>query len=270
MAFGRFVLTLAAGTLIATWALALPQRSTAGDGANPRVAEAAGRLIVPGRSAGPVWLGESLADLKRFLQAQFPRSRAFWALRGASTGLLRLSECGEEIDSVSWGPPGGGGWAPVTAYLSRGRVFLISSGAELYHTAHGLTAGSTPQEVQRLWPNLRAYEDNATSAALNNRPVIYWVSQANGIAFALASDGPRTGWARSVDTIEVFRPGWKFQPHGCAWPGEWSPLPPGTIHLRHTRPNTRVALGTGEQGPAGSANLSATANRYAVKWNQHR
>lgn len=259
MVSGRFSLALAAAIWVAAWALAPQQQSTARGGANLRAAAASGRLIVPGRSAGPVRLGDGLADLRRMLRRTEPSSlRPYLALHDAGTGLLKLNECGKEIDTVSWGVPWPGisgvaayrAGGRITVYLIGGRVVLISSGVALYHTAHGLTAGSTPQQVQRLWPNLRAYEDNATSMALNNRPVIYWVSQAKGIAFAFASDGPRMGWTRSLDSIEVFRPGWKFQPHGCAWPGEWSPLPPGTIHLRHQKPNTRIALGPRERGPA--------------------
>ncbi|MGH9506608.1 MAG: hypothetical protein ACRD13_06780 [Terriglobales bacterium] len=227
--------------LALSWALASP----GGAKLQPR---ASARSIIPGRSVGPVRLGERLTDLRRLLQAQFPRSRAQWTLRGASTGLLRLRECGEEVDKVGWGPPRGRGLAPVTAYLSGGRVFLISSGAELYHTAEGLKPGNSPDQVEHLWPNLRAYSDAETSMALYNRPVIYWVSQAKGIAFAFASNGPGMGWTRSLYSIEVFRPSWKFQPHGCAWPGEWSPLPSGTIHLRHPEPKTRIALGISGRG----------------------
>ena len=218
-----------------------------------RSAPAAGQLIVPGHRAGPVRLGESLASLRRMLLATPPpRVRRYYLLRGVGTGLYRPApswnaSCGRRFDQViPWPPPGEPIPSPVgsglvTAFIAPSGAFLISSGAAVYHTVGGLAPGSTPSQVERQWPNLRAYEDNATSMALNNRPVVYWVSQSKGIAFAFVSNGPRMGWTRSLYTIDVFRPGWKFRPRGCAPPGEWSPLPTGTIHLLHTKPSTTVA-----------------------------
>lgn len=203
-------------------------------------------LILSGQRVGPVRLNDSREELQSALAAFARREGRLAASLDSMTRLQGFDECGLSVDEIDWPPvsPPRNGPGLVFIYLSRGRVFQVQSGSNVFHTASGLTAGSTPEEVKREAYPLKAYALlNDHYDAIWNRDLIYWVSEARGIAFAFAYEGPALG--RRVWTIDVFKPGTEFRPGGCVeYPQKWEKLAPYTIELPNPGPTTAPVGGT--------------------------
>jgi hypothetical protein len=99
-----------------------------------------------------------------------------------------------------------------------GRVFQIDSRTSSFRTRDGITISSSPKEVHRKYPELRAYIlSNGFSEASGGRPLVDWVDSEQGIAFGFTYS-PRAN-KRYLDSIIVFKPHTEVCP-------QYSPLEP--------------------------------------------
>jgi hypothetical protein len=113
----------------------------------------------------------------------------------------------------------------ISAYLLRGGIAQIEVAAPRYHTVDGITEGSSPEEVRRHYPGLKAYAVlNSAVDFVGGRDLIFWVDRESGIAFEFQYD--RKARKRFVKSVSVFMPGTDFLPHGrCVeLPQEWHEL----------------------------------------------
>ena len=94
------------------------------------------------------------------------------------------SECGSVFNWVDTSNSSKGN---IFVLFRNGHVVQIGSSTTRYHTPEALTTYDSPDLVQRYYKGLRAYELlGSSNAALGNRPLIFWVDQAKGIAFEFA------------------------------------------------------------------------------------
>jgi hypothetical protein len=179
-------------------------------------------LIVPGERVGPLGLDDTKEHFWQVFQRHDPGSSEYPHTCGAVV-----------VTELHWADVDDNG---VFAYLRNGRIFEISSASRRFHGKSGLTAGSTPQDVRRSYPDLQAYWlAHIRDLATGNRDFIYWVGQTHGIAFAFYYDQQLR--KRRVFAIYVFEPKNAFVPLGCLLnPLDWRKLqpyslePPDTSH----------------------------------------
>jgi len=71
--------------------------------------------------------------------------------------------------------------------VKKGKVFQIESGTTRFHTVEGITALDPPEKVAHSYKDLHAYTLlTHPSAALGDRPLVFWVDKKRGIAFSFA------------------------------------------------------------------------------------
>lgn len=174
--------------------------------------------IRPGENVGPIHLGDSLADLSKIIPLAKTGRFHYYPSAGG---------CGRYVDEIDWGVGPRDGL--VLIFLTNGRVFQIESQSSLYRARGNLTAGSSPADVKKEFPNVDSYiRVNQHDIASGGRDFVYWVDVKAGIAFAFAWLGQSEG--RRVYRIAVFKPGTKFLPEGCVGPPQtWRKLPPYSI-----------------------------------------
>jgi hypothetical protein len=98
--------------------------------------------------------------------------------------------------------------------LKESKVFQIDSGTTSFHTTKHITMKSSPQEIRKQYPGLRAYIIGmGFSEATGNRPLVYWVDSEKGIAFTFAYS--RRDNKRYLALIIVFKPHAEICPQ---WP----------------------------------------------------
>ena len=119
----------------------------------------------------------------------------------------------------------------VTVRIKDSRVFQIESATTRYRLHNGITILTNPEAVKKNYPGLRAFYLVGTfSKATGGRPLIFWVDQAGGIAFAFAYH-PRTRH-RYLYKIIVFGPNSMFCPDGAPTSTpEWLELKPYSVEL---------------------------------------
>jgi hypothetical protein len=112
-------------------------------------------------------------------------------------------DCGVELNFVDFRDPRKVG--NVFVRFRDDKVFQIDVASSRYKTAAGISTSSSPLEVRKAYPRLRSYIlSDVTSEALHDRPLIYWIGENEGIAFAFAWD-PKAH-ERFLYEIIVFRP----------------------------------------------------------------
>jgi hypothetical protein len=150
-------------------------------------------LIVPAQSVGLLKLGDTRARAQELFPYK-PDMDQEW-----QGGV----DCGTTVNWLDWkGPKMVGN---LFILFKEGKVFQIDSGSSSFHTSDGKTLFSTPEEVRRKYPNLRAYIlSEATSEAVGGRPLVYWVDSEKGIAFGFAYS--RRDHKRYLNWIIIFKP----------------------------------------------------------------
>lgn len=194
---------------------------------NPKSGVNSANLIVPGRRVGHLQLGDTR---QRVLQlfAKKPNVDEEYTYPHPESGCGTISEIhwlDLELDA-----------AGVFVYLENGHVFQIESATQRFRTAEGITESSSPEEIRRHYPRLRAYQLVHSGADIvGGRDLIYWVGRDQGIAFEFAYH--RRADRRLVYRIIVFEPDTEFLPRGCVEePQEWRELLPFSLE-----PPNRVA-----------------------------
>jgi hypothetical protein len=146
-------------------------------------------LIKSGLSAGPLALGDS-----------YERALELFPFKPSDQEYSQPAGCGRELNWVDLKN------SPVGNLFIRFRdksVYQIGVATTRYHTPEGITINSSPQEVRKHYKGLRAYIlSRITSNEL--RPLVYWVDKKEGIAFAFAPIGKKSG--RYLTQIIVFKP----------------------------------------------------------------
>lgn len=152
--------------------------------------KARSELIQPGVGVGPLKLGDARATVftmfpKRGGDQEFPTS------------------CGG--DEYNW-LDNYGGPGHVFIRFKNGVVSQIDSATRRFRTADGISLDSTPAKIKQRYPTLRAFIlERGSDVALGNLPLIYWIDQKRGIAFAFAYYPEKH--QRYLYEIIVFEPG---------------------------------------------------------------
>jgi hypothetical protein len=150
-------------------------------------------VIVAGQSVGPLRLGDT-------------RERAFELFpytQNMDQEWLEENDCGTTVNWLDMRKHKMAG--NIFIRLREGKVFQIDSGTTSFHTTRGITMNSSPQEIRKQYPGLRAFIlSGGFSEVIGGRPLIYWVDSRNGIAFAFAYN--RRYQRRYLNWIIVFEP----------------------------------------------------------------
>jgi len=94
----------------------------------------------------------------------------------------------------------------VFVHLKEGFVVQIDAATTRFQTHDRLTINATPEQVRKRYPGLRAYIlSEGTSQAEGMEPLVYWVDQQKGVAFAFAYSPKEK--LRYLYPIIVFKPG---------------------------------------------------------------
>ncbi len=150
-------------------------------------------VIIPGKSVGPLRLGDTRARAFELFPYK-PNMDQEW---------LEGGDCGTTVNWLDMKKQKMAG--NIFIRFREGKVFQIDSGTTSFHTTKGITMNSSPQEIRKQYPRLRAYIlSSAFSEAIGGRPLIYWVDSKKGIAFAFAHS--RRDQKRYLDWIIVFEP----------------------------------------------------------------
>ncbi len=163
-------------------------------------------LIVPGQSVGQLKLGDARERAEELFPYK-PNMDQEWR-----EGV----DCGTAVNWLDMKKSKMLG--NVFIRFKEDRVFQIDSGTSSFRTADGITISSSPQEVRKKYPRLRAYIlSDGWSEASGGRPLIYWVDSEKGVAFGFTYS--RRDHKRYLNWITVFKP------HAEVCP-EYEPLGP--------------------------------------------
>ncbi len=191
---------------------------------NPVESEA---LIVPGKSVGPLHLG----DTESRFHTLFPD--------GPNMDFRPTynSDCGTKLQWVDLDP----GHPPALGVIvlsHKGTITQIEAGTPRFRTEDGITWGSSPTEVKEHYPGLKSYEAvGTTSESTGERNLVFWMDLKKGLGFVFAFS--RTTRERVVYKIIVFSPGGKFCPEADApTPQNWRELAPYSLEA----PNHRASF----------------------------
>lgn len=193
--------------------------SLGGQGHSPEGAE--GDLIVPGRSVGRLKLGDPYSRAKDLFPFK-PNMDQQWQEEG---------DCGTTFNWLDW--KNSKMLGNVFIRFKDDEVFQIDSGTSSFRTQDGITRSSSPQEVRRRYPHLRAYIlSEGFSEASGGHPLVYWVDSERGIAFGFAYSR-RTHQNSYLSWIIVFRPHAEVCPeYSPLGPSEKREIPPYTLETR--------------------------------------
>src|SRR6266404_79265 len=174
--------------------------------------------IVPGTGLNNIVLGQ----LKDQVIRSFP-------VKPRVDADVTYANCGFTYEEIHWldvklSPPGS-----LWFHFKDNHLVQIRSSDPRFRTVGGLTLDSSPEEVRKQFPNLRALLlTNSASQFFHGKNLVYWVDEALGIAFEFFYN--KKVHARRVYSVFVFKPGSKFLPLGCVEPPqEWHELRPFTF-----------------------------------------
>jgi len=138
------------------------------------------------------------------------------------------AECGVEYLWVDLENPGKGN---VIVRIKDSKVFQVDSATTRFRLQNGITVLTAPEEVKKKYPGLRAFYLQGTfSQATGGRPLIFWVDQQKGLAFAFAYYPRKRN--RYLYEIIVFAPDSEFCPGGVPDSApEWLELKPYSVEL---------------------------------------
>lgn len=174
-------------------------------------------LIVPGRSVGQLKLGYTRE-----------RARGVFPFKSNMDQEWREAfDCGTTVNWLDMKKSRMLG--NVFIRFKEDKVFQIDSGTTSFHTPDGITISSSPQEVRKKYPSLRAYIlSEGWSEASGDRPLIYWVDSVKGVAFGFTYS--RSARKRYLNWIIVFSPHADVCPqYGALGPSDKRELPPYSL-----------------------------------------
>ena len=153
-------------------------------------------MIEPGVRVGPLKLGDS-------------RDRALELFPKKDEDQEWEDSCGTTLDWVDTANPMGRG--DVYIRLKKGKIFQIESTTTRFHTAEDITTFDAPDKVASAYKDMRAYALlTPPTAALGDRPLVFWVDRKKGITFVFAYDPSHR--KRYVYKIVIFEPNKEFCP----------------------------------------------------------
>jgi hypothetical protein len=190
-------------------------------------AEESAALIVPGKSVGPLHLG----DTESRFHALFPD--------GPNMDLRPTynSDCGVKLHWVDL-DPGHPLALGVIVLIHKGTITQIEAGTPRFRTEDGITWGSSPTDVKEHYLGLRSYEAvGTTSEVTGERNLVFWMDMKKGLGFVFAFSRITRAWV--VYKVIVFSPSGKFCPEADALtPDNWRELAPYSLEA----PNHRASL----------------------------
>jgi hypothetical protein len=158
-------------------------------------------VIVPGNSVGPIRLGD---DDKRVVKELSDFPKILQEVSYPICGTIKMIEWFDKTLAQTG----------LFIYLRKNSVFQIESETTRFRTADGITEQSLPEDVERRYPNMEAYELLSSAGNLTgNRNLIFWVDHDKGIAFGFYYNTQRQ--RRLVYRVIVFQPKTDFQPNAC-------------------------------------------------------
>jgi hypothetical protein len=171
-------------------------------------------VIEPGLSIGPLKLGDT-------------RDRALELFPKKDEDQEWDDKCGTTLYWVDADNRNGRG--DLSIRLKKDKVFQIESTTTRFHTAEGITTFDPPDKIAHDYKDLLAYTLlSAPSAALGDRPLVFWLDKKKGIAFAFAYYPEKH--KRYVYKIIVFVPGKTFCPEGETTNSpNWQGIPPYSL-----------------------------------------
>ena len=189
--------------------------------------EGAGNLILPGKGVGPLHLGDA-------------ESKFFELFPDGPNGDFRPTynpDCGtvlhwvdlDESHPLSLG---------VIVLSHKGTITQIEAGMPRFRTQDGITWDSSPSDVKKHYPGLKAYEAiGTTSEAVGGRNLIFWMDEKKGLGFVFAYSRRTRDWG--TYKIVVFSPNGMFCPEGdVRTPDTWRELAPYSLEA----PDHRASL----------------------------
>ncbi len=185
--------------LTAFWAADSHLHSSPSASANTETSDAPtflNTMIEPGLRVGPLKLGEG-------------RDRALELFPKKDEDQEWEDSCGSTLDWVDTANPVGRG--DVYIRLKKGKIFQIESATTRFHTAEDITTFDPPEKIASAYKDLRAWVLLTTpTAALGDRPLVFWMDKKKGITFVLAYDPSHR--KRYVYKIVIFEPNKEFCP----------------------------------------------------------
>ncbi|OLE52182.1 MAG: hypothetical protein AUG51_19710 [Acidobacteria bacterium 13_1_20CM_3_53_8] len=192
--------------------------------------QATSSLIVPGRSIGPVQLGDTREYAQQVFGAVFG-NKYYDEYTYQYSQPCWPQQCCEGVTQMHWldymktqsdvQVQNG-----IYVYVSKGRVIQIVAATNRYATANGITSSSSPDQIRRQYPNLQSFVRlGYHTEAEGGRDIVFWDDLNGGIAFEFWYS--RTSRQRYLEAIIVHEPGAQLLPEGCLEsPSEWQKLKP--------------------------------------------
>jgi hypothetical protein len=192
-------------------------------------------LIVPGRSVGPVQLGDTRERAFAAFSEVFGQKYFEEETLSSSSSSCFPRQCCDGIATLRWldfDKQQNG----VSVYVSKDRVLQIKVATTRYATAADIKHDSPPEEIRRYYPGLQAHMRlGYHSEAEGGRDVIYWDDHTRGIAFEFWYE--RKANKRYLEAIIVYQPGAPLIPEDCtASASDWRQLEPFALELTTSRP----------------------------------
>jgi hypothetical protein len=190
--------------------------------------EGTANLIVPGEGVGPLHLGDA-------------ESKFFELFPDGPNKDLRPTynpDCGTQLHWVDLDeshPLSLG----VIVLSHKGTITQIEAGTPRFRTQDGITWGSSPNDVKKHYPGLKAYEAiGTTSEAVGGRNLIFWMDEKKGLGFVFAYSRRTKDW--STYKIVVFSPSGLFCPEAnVRTPDTWRKLAPYSLEAPDHRASLR-------------------------------
>jgi hypothetical protein len=157
---------------------------------------AADLSVVPGKSIGRTYLGESRTEV---LQSLGQPSETMPSKNGTVTSISGLRE-DRWIGKVNYTPI-------LSVCYKAGRVVQISTSSSSFKTLDGISVFSTLREIRRHFSHLHryTYPDPADPDRLHTR----FYDPVTGIAFVFTGVTPKATYPSDFDFLTVYRPGHK-------------------------------------------------------------
>lgn len=203
------------------------------------VSPASSYQIVPGRSVGPVKLGDTREHAqqvfgavfgnKHYEEYTFKYSKPCWP-QVCCEGVTEMHwlDFGDRQSDIQM-------QNGVYVYSSKGTVIQIIVATHRYATSDGITTSSSTDEIRRRYPNLQSFARvGFHSEAVGGRDTVFWDDPNGGIAFEFWYD--RRSRQRYLEAIIVHEQGAQLLPQGCMEsPSEWQQMKPYALELPNTQ-----------------------------------
>lgn len=193
----RFVIAVLVGFVSCIYSPHLPRGSDP-PGLSTQLPRPNPSIIVPGRSVGPLKLGESMEEV----YTVFPFRSGVDQIFSAGCGVTEFHWVDLENDSFG-----------LSLLFKGNGLYQIETATTRFRLASGVTLNRFPAQVRKEFPAMQAFVLFGSGSKINGgRDLVYWVDKS-GIAFELYYDKPSRG--RRIHKIIVFDPAKDFLPGAC-------------------------------------------------------